>query len=112
MNSHSVVFVATNALVCGSLAIVLVISWVWFIWGWAHAWRARAAMLDEERTRPAGLVQLHDLLGFLDRIPFLLLMAALNASARLARRIVQWERPVRPRDGRAAGRGLDRHLLN
>ncbi len=52
MDIHSVVFVATNALVCGSLAIVLLISWVWFIWSRVHAQRARRAGLNEEGARP------------------------------------------------------------
>ncbi len=58
------------ALVGGVVTLVVVTSWVWFIWSRIHAWRAARAGMDEEQTRPPGLVRVNSLLELFELSPW------------------------------------------
>lgn len=91
MDINSVMNWVSNALVCGLLAVVLVTSWVWFIWSRIHARRARNAMVDEEQSRPPGLVRVNDLLESWENAPWRSCEIVLKRlGERMARRTGSW----------------------
>jgi hypothetical protein len=66
---------AANALICGVLAVVIVSSWVWFVWRSVWDRRASASAGIEPATTPPGLRRLDAFIGWFEGLPFRLIAA-------------------------------------